>query len=159
MSDFEAAGFAAEKYREFVDLIEDRWSSLIAALSALTPEEINLPGTCGTWSVKDVIGHIAVWDAIAIETVHGILDGTSRDTLESTQEINDRTSAEHAQVPIENLRVTLLATHQRLINELNSAATSPVDVLERIEWAVSEDTWKHYDDHLEQIRSRFIRAD
>jgi hypothetical protein len=155
MSDLEATMFAAEKYRAFLDRIEDRWASLIACFSALTPEETNLPGTCGTWSVKDLIGHIAVWDGIAIETLHGIIDGTSRDTLETTQEINDRTSAERAHEPVQQLRATLLSTHQRLMDELSTAASSPRDVLERIEWAVSEDTWKHYDTHLEQIRSRF----
>jgi hypothetical protein len=155
MSDLEAASFAAEKYQAFLDRIEDRWTSLIACFSTLTPEEVNLPGTCGTWSVKDLIGHIAVWDGIAIETVHGIIDGTSRDTLETTQEINDRTSAERAHVPAEQLRATLLATHQRLMQELTNAASSSPGVLERIEWAVSEDTWKHYDTHQEQIRSRF----
>ncbi|MGH2548053.1 MAG: DinB family protein, partial [Thermomicrobiales bacterium] len=45
------------------DRIDRSWTTWIEALNGIPLELASETGVCGTWSVKDLLGHIAVWDS------------------------------------------------------------------------------------------------
>ena len=159
MDDPGARSFAVEKYREFVATVEVRWLLWLDAVRSLSEAEISTPGTCGEWSVKDLIAHVAVWDSVAVEKIRDIVNGTigelSSDSLETSDEFNQRNAAIHSDTPLDVLTAAMLAAHQTLIEKLCQTSSQSNETLERIEWAAAEDTSKHYAEHESQIRQRF----
>jgi hypothetical protein len=156
MPSHDAEEFGAEKYNEFIALSETSWSHWLTSLERLTPEQINEPGTCGTWSVKDLIGHVAIWDDVAIDKIRAMLeDSMPTSPAETLDEFNDRTWRAFRDQSIDELLAHMHKTHDRLLGAFESASRSSNDILERIEWAIADDTWKHYDEHRQQIVNRF----
>lgn len=48
--------------QEIYDMIEAERSRLIKALDMLTDEQMELPGACELWSVKDILSHLVDWE-------------------------------------------------------------------------------------------------
>src|SRR5688500_3532415 len=63
---------------EFLARVHASWARWLATIDGLTDDQLQAPGTCSEWSVKDLIGHVATWDGIAIDKVHGIRAGADR---------------------------------------------------------------------------------
>ena len=42
------------------------WQDLLAACDGLSDAALLEPGVTGTWSVKDIIAHVTVWEAEAL---------------------------------------------------------------------------------------------
>jgi hypothetical protein len=66
---------------ELVALIDDRWTRWCHTVDQLSPEQLDRIGTCGHWSARDLLGHIATWDQFAIDRVQCILGDEPRPTL------------------------------------------------------------------------------
>jgi uncharacterized damage-inducible protein DinB len=158
MTDQDSQEFALEKYREYLAAIDDSWNRWLDALDRLSAEEIDSPGTCGEWSVRDLVGHIAVWDQVAIDKVLGIREGNHPpEDDESLDQFNERTVEVSRSLELDVIRERMISTHEKLIEDLADVSNLPVEILERIEWATVEDTRKHYQQHLDQIEVRFHR--
>lgn len=155
MPSHDAEEFGAEKYHEFIALSETSWSRWLATVNSLSNEQIHQPGTCGDWSVKDLIGHIAVWENVAIDKIRAILEDAMPTFSESLDEFNDRTAKEFRDLSLDDLLANMHKTHERLLGAFESASRSSNDILDRVEWAIAEDAWKHYDEHRRQIIARF----
>ena len=156
MTDQAAIDFAIEKYREYLTAIDHDWVCWIAAVDRLSTTEIHASGTCGDWSVRDLIAHIAAWDHEAIEKIHGIFeDALPPEDDESLDQFNERTLEASRGFELDVLQERMTSTHSKLIATLEGASNQPTDILERIEWATADDTWKHYNQHIEQIEVRF----
>ncbi len=113
---------------EAVTLLEEGHKALQALFARLSTQEMTHPATMGTgtWSAKDLLGHIAFWEELAAETVaawragrrpptEGALDGAwkgadaanarnqARTTAQSLEEVRHRADAAHRAV-IEAIR-------------------------------------------------------
>lgn len=144
--------FAFGKYHDRIAELEKCWRDLIDALEAFSAEQLVESGSCGTWSVRDVMSHIAGWDLIAISTIEGILSGEHHETMESTQQINDRSIVEAGNRTLIEVRLHMWQIHERLISSLHDQSAKPYDALERIEAAVCGPTAAHYCEHEAQLR-------
>lgn len=51
----------AKTKKELLDSIEAEYRLLKHCLADLSPDELERPGVCRTWSVKDVIAHLVEW--------------------------------------------------------------------------------------------------
>lgn len=139
-------------YRDQIASIQRSWQSWLDALGAFDDEQLAEPATCGKWSVRDVMSHFAVWDSIAIETIVGIVSGEHRDTLESVQEINDRAIIEARDRSVVDVRPHMMQVHDELISSMDAQMATPIETLERIEAAIGEPTWRHYNEHTDELR-------
>jgi len=157
MDQYDHRLFAVEQFRNFICLIETGWHQLHGALEPLSIEEIESPGTCGEWSVRDLIAHLTSWDTIAVGKVQTIVDDSNSDTMETTQQFNERAIQESLGLSIARLMSNFATRHRTLLDALHAATGQSGEILERIEWTVGEDTWKHYEIHRSQIQSRFTR--
>src|SRR5687768_10580219 len=71
----DAEEFGGELYNELLALTESSWSRWNHALEHVPSESLSTPGVCGIWSVKDLIGHIAVWDDVAVQKIGRLAGG------------------------------------------------------------------------------------
>lgn len=130
--------------------ISKTWLELMRSMRGLSDEQIEKPGTIGDWSVKQVMGHIAFWDAHAIDEVK---------TLEAGQESADATAddwdldranagraADDAGREVSSVKVEMDSTHQKLMDLLEVTPVLSRDV-------VKNDTYEHYPEHTEAIRA------
>ncbi len=75
--DSSAAELKMER-RQAIDELERDHQAIHRLLDGLPDDQWSLPATVGDgdWSVKDLIGHLASWEEIALERVAAVLEGT-----------------------------------------------------------------------------------
>lgn len=156
MPNIEGGLSGEERYDAVTALVRSSWDRWVSVLRALTPEQLNQANTCGAWSGRDLIGHVAVWDEVAADKIRGILAGAEReDTGETLDAFNERTAQEFQTVWLDDLVERMHRTHERFLDTLGTAAVASDEMVQGIEHAVADDTWKHYDQHRQQLVDRF----
>ena len=66
--------------------VDDSWRDLQRTLSSLTAREMETPGVCGDWSIKDIIGHLTSREAMLLFEV-----ATEKEAeIADTDELNRR---------------------------------------------------------------------
>jgi hypothetical protein len=139
-----------------------RWDALLDEVGERRMDE---PGAVGTWSVKHVVAHITGWDRWAADLVRAVARGeqpTPPDQEEhdfdarnasTVSEFGD-TSANDVRIESDSAFGNLLGSVELLTNEqlaqTGLAFWSPNDDISDI---VAECSFKHYQEHGEQIRA------
>jgi hypothetical protein len=88
----------------------DRFEALLASLSE---EQMTIPGVHGTWSVKDTLAHLTVWQDYQTTRLQGVLNGV---------EPPDPASGLEMKMP----KTTLLSTIQRPTSGRGARTFSPI---------------------------------
>jgi len=60
---------------DFLNLLNKRWQELLDSFAGLDPQQMLIPGVVGTWTVKDVLGHVTSWEQETLSTLPEILAG------------------------------------------------------------------------------------
>ena len=107
---------------EILKLLETERRRLEKNLASLKPEEYLLPGVVGEWNLKDVLAHLADWEAHmpgwvdaarSGDPVEEIEPGLTWDELEA---FNQRIYARHKERPLKAVLKYFHATHQEFIS-------------------------------------------
>ncbi len=61
---------------ELVETLQTERARWDALLSEVRPEEMDLPGVCGEWSVKNLAAHLAAWERRPVAWLEAIRNGT-----------------------------------------------------------------------------------
>ena len=155
MPSHDSEEFGGALYDELVALTEASWARWLHALEHVPAEATATPGVCGAWSVKDLLGHIAVWDDIAVRKI-GQLDGTGLAMMdEDVDAINAREVALRADRTLAEQRAEMEHNHARLLGALEAASRASDDDLERVRRWIAADTWEHYAEHTAQVAAAF----
>ena len=73
---------------ELVHALEQSRSDFLKSIAGLSDEQLNQPGACGQWSVKDVLAHLMMWEAETIKCLYQTRHGMTPTTVH-TRAIND----------------------------------------------------------------------
>ena len=130
--------------------VEESWQRWQDALGRIPVDQLSTAAVCGEWTAKDLMGHVAVWDAVAIEKIREVHEGVPWQRV-ATDERNAREAAARADQPLDAQRAEMQMTHQRLLAALAGAERLPADTIERIGEAIAEDTWEHYAVHTAEL--------
>jgi hypothetical protein len=57
-----------------VDILKYGQQTVLKTLEGFPEAELNTPGACGIWSVKDIIGHLASYEHLLFEVLLGFLE-------------------------------------------------------------------------------------
>lgn len=131
--------------REVIARVKDGWDRWLETIAGIDPAVIDEAGVCGSWSTKDLIGHIATWDREAAACAR-------RETLGQThplfdwQRVNEEEAERRRTTEIAALIDQMLATHADLLDVLNDAPNLEAG------W-IASDTYGHYPQHIAQIRA------
>jgi uncharacterized protein (TIGR03083 family) len=127
--------------------IGDSWRGLHETLDGIPDDRLEEPGACGAWSVKDLFGHLALWDDNAVAQIPRVLAGHGR-AGNDVQAMNDADYAEHRDDPLPKQRAAMERAHAALVEQLETIAGADATALDA---ALRDDTYEHYDEHRREI--------
>lgn len=108
--------------QEIREVVEDSWRQLDAAIAGLDDAALEEPGVVGTWSIKDVLGHVTTWEQMALRHVEQWRGGETPAGL-GTSSIDDYNASEAARRhawALARVREESADTQQRLRATLES---------------------------------------
>lgn len=141
--------------RRLLTTIEARWQELLASYAGLSDADLTEPGVAGTWSVKDIIAHVSVWEEEALAHLPVVLAGGRPPRYSVTHGGIDAFNARMT----ERTRTLTLAgvlsrrdeTHRRLLAFVERAPEAECAGDTRFRRRLRLDTYGHYAVHTEAI--------
>lgn len=137
-------------------LMDARWQALLASYADLSEAELTEPGVAATWSVKDIIAHVTVWEEEALTHLPVILAGRKPPRYSVTHGGID---AFNALMTERNRRLTLADvfrrrddTHRRLVEFIAGVPESECGSDTAFRRRLRLDTYGHYAVHTKAIR-------
>jgi hypothetical protein len=128
------------------------WAELSATWEGLPDDALLRPGACGAeWSIKDVMNHVAAWQAAALRVIRDLLEGRWGRLGPNTDKFNALRHAEDHDRPLDATRRRLSATRDDLLALLDGV---PEDRLlnvygrQQIGWWAKYATYAHYGEHI-----------
>jgi hypothetical protein len=113
---------------------EARWEGLLAEVG---PSRMEQPGVNGTWSMKDLVGHLTGWNVWLVARLEAALRGDEEPAppwpaqLEAEDDINAWIHTHYRERPLEAVLAEMREVHARLMAAVESL---PDDVhIEHIE--------------------------
>ena len=139
---------------EFVAREQELWNELTATWRGLPDEALMQPGACGpTWSIKDVMNHVAAWHEAALRVLTELAQGHRAAAGHSVDKFNALHHAEDKDRSLAATRRRLNRTRRELLAFI---ATLPEDqVLDpdtRMGWWVKYNTYGHYSGHIYDLK-------
>ncbi len=146
--------------------LQEAWEALESAVQSFSSEEMERPGVVGSWSMKDLLGHIAFWTNQATQNLQLVASGRG-DTVRrpgnerTTAEWNERERQLRRDRPVETVRREWLESFEEVRGALESL---PAEMLEddvggrTVASLFAEDTSEHYREHVEHVRAWRLRA-
>lgn len=134
---------------ELLTRIDDAWRQLHAALDGMPEERLEEPGVTGDWSIRDLCGHLALWDENAAQQIPRVLAGQDRAEADF-QALNDEDHARRRERPLPEQRSAMEQAHADLIDQLQAIAGADAAAMDH---AINVDTYLHYDEHRAEIET------
>ena len=112
-----------------VAILEAGRARLDALLTSLSDEQLSRPATIGggDWSAKDLIGHVATWEEMALEALKGWREGTTPWFDQepyvgpgSTDRINAATIERKSSLSLRQIRMSAEQTHRQLVSSIQA---------------------------------------
>lgn len=147
--------------QELLALMQATRQELEALLAQLTPAQINQPGVAGDWSVKDMLAHIAWYQAEEVEffgetgVEASLLWATPQDAR------NELFFAQNHDRPLDAILLQFRTAFVRFLQvveglsdaELNQPGRFPDTRADRLPWqAIAVHSYEHDREHIALIR-------
>jgi hypothetical protein len=139
---------APEDVRALLGRIEEGWREVLSALEGIPEDRLEEPGTCGAWSTKNLMGHLAFWDAHVLEEIDRTQAGQPVEEVDF-QALNDADQAEREGRTLVEERDAMQRTHAAVVDRLAGATGSDAAQLEQ---AIGRHTYEHYAAHARDIQ-------
>jgi uncharacterized protein (TIGR03083 family) len=149
--------------RELLDAIHKERAAFEATLAGLAPEQLTAPGVMDGWSVKDILGHVAIWEARLVAILYSIERGVAPKMLRSSEvdKVNAESFTEQRERPLDRVLADFHAVHVQLLKRLDTLKEGDLSDSKRFPWMVDEpleklvasDTFEHYAEHRPAIEA------
>ena len=150
--------------RELLLSIQNERTAFEATLAGLTPEQMAAPGVMGEWSVKDILGHVAMWEARLVTILYSIERGVAPKMLHGqvqVDQVNAESFSEQRERPLDRVLADFHAVHVQLLMRLEALKERDLSAPKRFEWMEGEpleklvagDTFEHYAEHRPAIEA------
>ncbi|MCA9877771.1 MAG: ClbS/DfsB family four-helix bundle protein [Thermomicrobiales bacterium] len=134
---------------DLLQRIHSSWETFITSLDGLADELLLEPGAVGEWSLKNLFGHIALWDDLGRENVALALAGNPR-SFDDYQELNDADHEARLHRTLDEERAAMQQSHAALVAELEAHDNTGVTAIDA---AIEGSTYGHYAEHLPDVRA------
>ena len=126
--------------------------ALTSAIYGLSEAELTTEGAVGHWSVKDVMAHLGRWEEICLAELQKHLRGEqSTEDYRDPLPYNDKWEAELLPLSLQESIDLFETAHYRLFGLLS--ALTPEQWNGYVRAWVRGSTWRHFEEHGEQIRT------
>jgi len=141
----------AASRRDVLRQIDGSWGELRSALNEVPCDRMEEPGVVGSWSTKDLLGHMTTWEAEMMANVQRVVDGLEMKRYTDIDAFNADASEAKRAMGVEDLRQELSKVHGETVQFVSALADELLGCGE-VEWRIRIDTFAHYREHAEQIR-------
>lgn len=150
---------------ELIDVLEEKQDELYGLLENLAEETMLEPGVSGQWSIKDVLVHLAHWEAQLVTLLYQARQGSKPTTAhfspQKEEEINAAWVEQGRERPLDLILADLDGAHNQIIRRLDAFSESELNDPKRFPWAgssplttwIAESSYAHIEEHLDQIRA------
>jgi uncharacterized damage-inducible protein DinB len=136
----------AERRERILNDVAESWRTLLETVDSLDESDLHAPGRIGEWSVKDVLGHIATWDRVAIQRIRLAERGERRRLVPNLHRFNHEQAEAAREKSVDDVRADMESTHRELVQLLESTPVLTRDL-------IRADTYDHYRGHVDDIRA------
>jgi hypothetical protein len=137
--------------------VEARWQELLDAYEGLSAAAMAEPGVTGTWSVKDIVAHVTVWEAEALAHLPVVLAGKRPPRYSvmhgGINAFNALMTQRNRDLPLRDVLRQRDATHRRLLGFIQRVPESECRGDTRFRRRLRLDTYGHYAVHTKAIRA------
>ena len=152
---------------ELLEQIRNERDALETTLSLLSKEQMLQPGVEGTWSAKDVLIHIVVWEQRMVSWVTQAMSGEPVEMLppgytwDDLDRWNEDTYLKHKDDSLVDVLAQFSESYQEVLSTVGSVDEVALLDPERFSWREGRPLWLvvaansswHYRDHNTSIRS------
>ena len=148
---------------ELLANIQAGYEQLEAVLASLSEEQMTIPGVNSTWSVKDNLAHLTVWQSYQAARQEGTLDGMEPPDpapgLETEDEENEYFYQQHKDRPLAEVLADFRVSYQRVLAATQALSWEALNA--PFPWSDNDvpvgaytmgNTYGHYDLHRELIQ-------
>ncbi len=135
------------------------WEALGSAVDSFSDMELEQPGVVDSWSIKDLLGHIAFWAQQAAENMQLIAAGRADEVQrpsdeKAMDEWNEREWRVRRERPVSDVREEWLDSFQGAMQALAALPSERLEEKVKGYTALklfAEDTYEHYKEHLAHL--------
>ena len=139
--------------KELLDEEEAGWQELHERFNRLSDEEYLKPGLNDDWNAKDMLAHIAVWHASAIDRMEAHrVTGTMPPLPAAVDAINAEQYERCKDLTLKEVKAMSGASRHRFREEMAMLPDAPD---ERVAMLIYGDGAEHYQEHIEQLDKFF----
>ncbi len=131
--------------------IASHWQAFLDSFSGLDAAAMDEPGVTGAWSAKQVVGHVAFWDAWEAADAHSRAAGNPAGEVDWQAE-NDIHAPKIAVQPLSVVLAGVHRDHAAVVAEFNAIAADNPRAAELAE-QIRANSIDHYDEHAAEIRA------
>ncbi len=150
--------------QEMLKRIQKEREAFEAALAGLTPEQMTAAGAMSEWSVKDILGHIAMWESRLVTILYSNERGVPPKMLRgqaSVDKVNAESFTDQRERPLDRVLADFHAVHTQLLKRLDTLTDRDLSDPKRFKWMEGEpleklvagDTFEHYAEHRAMIEA------
>ena len=137
----------------------EAWEALGSAVDSFSDMELEQPGVVESWSIKDLLGHIAFWAQQAAENLQLIAAGRANEVRHPSDETamdewNEREWRLRRERPVSDVREEWLESFQGAMQALAALPSERLEEKLKGYTALklfAVDTYEHYNEHLAQL--------
>ena len=137
----------------------EAWEALGSAVDSFSDMELEQPGVVESWSIKDLLGHIAFWARQAAENLQLIAAGRADEVRrpsdeKAMDEWNEREWRVRRERPLSEVREEWLDSFQGAMQALAAFPSERLEEKLKGYTALklfAEDTYEHYKEHLAHL--------
>jgi hypothetical protein len=123
--------------------IDAAWNDWISAIESVPKSRWSESGVCGEWSMKDLLGHVAVWDALTIQYLELVAKGDKPEGID-WEAINAKEAAERTSLTVAEQRSEMEKMHSAMLVYLSTVTGMDLAV-------IGVNTWDHYPEHTAHV--------
>jgi len=143
-------------------LLEDiqlEWTKLTRSIEGLSDEQLLEYNSIGTWSFKDLQGHISSWEEEVIDMLQVQLSGQEANFAPRVvDEWNALEVVKKNIIPLEDIQTNFNQTHQQLVELAWELPEELFEGMTRIRLALEAEVWGHLVEHRSQIEDWLKRT-
>ena len=144
---------------ELIAALHRDWTALEALLSSLDEAQMLAPELGDGWSVKDVLAHIAVWEARCASWLESVARGVTpeRPEVKDVDASNARDYAAAKDAPLATVLAQSQDAHAAMVQAVEALSEADLADETRFGWPASQmassNSDEHYREHIEQIEA------
>jgi hypothetical protein len=110
--------------QEALGTLRDGDAQVQDLIRGLTPEQMTRPATIGggDWSAKDLVGHLAFWEELALSALTVWKHGAEPDTVGAMDEVNAANHVRKSKWSLERVLAESREVHERLIRDIEAVS-------------------------------------